>query len=67
MTKPNFEQMSKSELKTYLREHANDIQAFHALMDKIKAQPTKEIFSIEDIDRLEDLIRARQGTDNDTA
>ncbi|MBR8832915.1 MAG: hypothetical protein DSM106950_02435 [Stigonema ocellatum SAG 48.90 = DSM 106950] len=59
MTKPNFEQMSKSELKTYLREHPDDNQAFHALMDKIKAQPSSEIYSIEDIDRLEDLIKAR--------
>ncbi len=30
MTTPNFDQMSKSELKAYLITHANDTQAFYA-------------------------------------
>lgn len=56
----NFEQMSKSELKAYLVEHANDKQAFYALMDKINADLNPVYYSIEDIDRLEELIEANQ-------
>ncbi len=41
MTNPSFEQMTKSELKAYLREHPNDQMAFHTLMDKINAEPNQ--------------------------
>ncbi len=60
MTTPNFDQMSKSELKAYLVTHANDTQAFYALMDKVKAEPNPVYYSLEDIDRLEELIEARR-------
>lgn len=30
MTQPNFEQMSRKELRTYILEHRDDEEAFHA-------------------------------------
>ena len=48
MTEFNFEQMSKSELKAYLKKHPNDIQAFHALKDKINAEPTRTRYKFDD-------------------
>ena len=67
MTTPNFDQMSKSELKAYLITHVNDTQAFYALMDKVKAEPNPVYYSLEDIDRLEELIEARRQSEGDAA
>ncbi len=64
MSKPNFGSMSKSELKRYLLEHRNDTEAFHALMDKVNAEPNQKFYSIDEVDVLEELIEAtRQKTD----
>jgi hypothetical protein len=54
--KPNFQTMTKSELKQYLLQHRNDDEAFHALMDKVNAEPNPVWYSIEDIDRLGEII-----------
>ena len=35
MNKPNFETMSKDELKTYVLAHRDDTEAFHALCDHL--------------------------------
>jgi hypothetical protein len=56
MIKPDFNAMSKSELKQYIRLHRNDDEAFHALMDKVKANPNPVWYSLDDLDRLEEII-----------
>jgi hypothetical protein len=65
MSKPNFAMMTKSELKHYLLEHRNDTEAFHALMDKVNAEPNQKFYSVDEADLLENLIEAkRQSKDN---
>lgn len=58
--KPNFLAMSKSELKRYLLEHRNDNEAFEALMDKINAEPNPKLYTIDEVDVLEDLVEAKR-------
>ncbi|MEC4819825.1 MAG: hypothetical protein SAK29_42140 [Scytonema sp. PMC 1069.18] len=60
MSKPNFLTMTKSELKRYLLEHRNDTEAFHALMDKINAEPNQKFYTIDEADVLENLIEAKR-------
>jgi hypothetical protein len=54
--KPDFHAMTKSELKQYLLQHRNDEEAFHALMDKAHAEPAPVWYSIEDADRLAEIL-----------
>ncbi|MBD2778673.1 DUF6887 family protein [Iningainema tapete] len=60
MTKPNFSTMTKSELKQYLIEHQNDNEAFEALMDKIYAEPESKLYTVDDVEILENLIKAKR-------
>jgi hypothetical protein len=60
MSKPNFAAMSKTELKRYLLEHRNDTEAFHALMDKINAEPNPKFYTIDEIGKLQKLIEAKR-------
>ncbi|BAY14813.1 hypothetical protein NIES2109_40430 [Nostoc sp. HK-01] len=60
MTKPNFAAMSKSELKAYLLKHRNDTEAFHALMDKITSEPNQTFYTVEEVEKLEELIEDRR-------
>lgn len=60
MSKPDFLTMSKSELKRYLLEHRNDIEAFHALMDKINAEPNQKFYTVDEADILQELIEAKR-------
>jgi len=63
MNKPNFETMSKDELKTYVLAHRDDTEAFHALCDHLYAQPGIVITSMEQLEQLIDDRRAsRQQT-----
>ncbi|NJO39229.1 MAG: hypothetical protein HC769_37125 [Cyanobacteria bacterium CRU_2_1] len=57
MTKPNFATMSKQELRAYVLEHREDNEAFHALMDKLNAEPGIKIQSPE---HLAELIEAKR-------
>jgi hypothetical protein len=57
MTKPNFEAMTQAELRAYVLEHRDDVKAFHALMDKLQAEPGTKVRSL---DHLAELIQARQ-------
>jgi hypothetical protein len=64
MSKPNFAAMSKTELKRYLLEHRNDKEAFHALMDKINAEPNPKFYSIDEIGKLQKLIEEKRTREN---
>ncbi|MEH2112988.1 DUF6887 family protein [Nostoc sp.] len=64
MTKSKFAAMSKIELKRYLLENRNDTEAFHALMDKINAEPNPKFYTIDEIGELEKLIEAKRTREN---
>jgi hypothetical protein len=53
---PKFQAMTKSELKKYLLQHRHDDEAFPALMDKAHADPEPVWYSIEDADRLAEIL-----------
>jgi hypothetical protein len=38
MNKPNFEKMTRKELKTYFLAHRDDDEAFYAYVDKLHAE-----------------------------
>ncbi len=58
MGTPNFEQMSSTELRDYLKKHPNDTQAFHARMDKIYANPNSTWYASQDTVGEEELRKA---------
>jgi hypothetical protein len=39
--KPNFETMARAELRTYVRTHSDDEQAFHTYIDRFASTPTE--------------------------
>ncbi|MFN6569145.1 DUF6887 family protein [Dendronalium sp. ChiSLP03b] len=47
MTKPNFQAMTKQELRAYVLEHRDDQEAFYAFADKLREEPGIEITSAE--------------------
>lgn len=58
--KPNFEAMSKAELRDYVLEHRNDTEAFHALADRIMANPNIKWYAPEDVDRFPEIFAEHQ-------
>lgn len=52
----NFEEKNIKELKEYLKHHQGDTEAFHVLMDKLNARPNQQIYSANEVDKLEELI-----------
>jgi hypothetical protein len=44
MTKPNFDTMSESELRTYVYEHRDDQEAFYTFVDRLKAKPPSAVY-----------------------
>ncbi|MFN6560387.1 MAG: DUF6887 family protein [Nostoc sp. ChiSLP01] len=57
MTKPNFQAMTKQELRDYVLEHRDEQEAFYALVDKLREEPGIEITSME---QLHQLIEAKR-------
>lgn len=47
MTKPNFQAMTKQELRAYVLSHRDDQEAFYALTSKLREEPGIEITSME--------------------
>jgi hypothetical protein len=39
MTQPNFDEMSRAELRAYVLEHRDDEEAFHAYVDRLATEP----------------------------
>jgi hypothetical protein len=58
--KPDFEMMSRQELRQYILEHREDEQAFYAYMDRLNREPNKPVFpapkSIEDLSNFAQLL-----------
>jgi hypothetical protein len=55
--KPNFNVMTKSELRAYMLEHREDIEAVEALADRIYANPNPQWYPPEDTWKIVDLIQ----------
>ena len=65
--KPNFKEMTRKELRTYVLEHRDDNEAFYAYMDKIHAEGNRvkhpPLKSIEDMENYPEIIELfRQGS-----
>lgn len=63
MTKPNFNAMTKGELRAYVISHPDDKAAFHAFVDRFTAEASSETFdtpkSNAEIQEVETLIRQK--------
>ena len=44
MSKPNFDAMSKAELRDYVIKHQEDNEAFYAFVDRLTAKPSSVIY-----------------------
>lgn len=44
MSKPNFDAMSKAELRAYVIEHQDEQEAFYAFVDRLTAQPSSVVY-----------------------
>lgn len=64
MNKPNFQAMTKKELRTYVLAHRDDQDAFHAFTDRLSAQPGRILHpplnSPEDMENYPDIIQKVQ-------
>ncbi|MCU0570407.1 MAG: hypothetical protein MUF49_28025 [Oculatellaceae cyanobacterium Prado106] len=58
MTHPNFEEMTRAELRAYLLSHPDDDEVFHAYMDKLKAEAIFIPGSKEDLQDTEHFAAA---------
>jgi hypothetical protein len=59
--KPNFNEMSRKELRTYVLAHRDDDEAFYALADRISADaankvPYPPLKSLEDIENYPEFL-----------
>lgn len=65
MNKPNFSEMSRSELRQYVVQHPQDDEAFYAFADKCYASPMIEVQSMEHLAQLiEETEKARKKQDD---
>jgi hypothetical protein len=60
MTKPNFAEMTYSELHAYVSKHRNDDEAFYALVDRVHTQGTKVQSDEHFIELVQAKIKARE-------
>lgn len=44
MSKPNFDAMSKAELRAYVIEHQDEQEAFYAFVDRLTAKPSSVVY-----------------------
>lgn len=60
MSQPNFQSMSIKELHTYVLAHRENIEAFHAYVDKLHAQATwvemPPLQSLDDLQNYPDFL-----------
>lgn len=54
--KPDFQAMSRAELRAYILEHRDDREAFHAYMDKLATEPVLAVHSLSDTEPLASVI-----------
>ncbi|EAZ90334.1 DUF6887 family protein [Crocosphaera chwakensis] len=60
---PNFEKMTKTELRAYVISHPDDQNAFHAFVDRYTSDAPSDTYGMakspEDIKTIEQLIRQK--------
>lgn len=44
MAKPNFDAMSRVELRAYVIEHQDEREAFYAFVDRLTAKPSSVVY-----------------------
>lgn len=54
--KPNFNVMTKAELRSYVLERREDRDAFQALADRIYANPNPQWYQPEDTEKLTEIF-----------
>jgi hypothetical protein len=59
--KPNFQEMSKVELRNYVLAHRHDDEAFHLYVDRLSAEEGRVTYpplqSIDDLENYPELIK----------
>jgi hypothetical protein len=55
----NLETMTKSELKAYLLQYRDDLEAFRYLMDKINSEPDQDFYSPDEASNLSEFLSDR--------
>ncbi len=55
--KSNFQTMTIEKLKKYVLEHRNDTAAFQALMERVDAQETGQIYGSVDAEKFSELLK----------
>ncbi len=59
MTASNFEDMTKEQLRDYVRKNPNDTEAFHKYVDMVRATPGRIRIPVDQIDtELPKLLQA---------
>jgi hypothetical protein len=63
MTQPDFNSMTKSELRAYTIAHPSDKAAFHAFVDRFTAEASPETYDLPktnaEVEDLKNLIRQK--------
>jgi hypothetical protein len=65
--KPDFQAMSIKELKVYLLEHRNDVEAIQTIVEKIRTSPNTQWYGAEDAERFSEIYEAHQKRDREQA
>ncbi len=58
--KPNFNAMTRKELRAYVLEHRDDAEAISVVVEKIKADPNTHWHKPEDTDRFPEIYAEHQ-------
>jgi hypothetical protein len=61
--KPDFSLMTKAQLRAYVLEHHEDLEAFEALADRIYDNPNPQWYQPEETEKIFDLIKSSQNRD----
>jgi hypothetical protein len=63
--KPDFNVMTKAELRSYVLTHRDDPEAFKALADRIYANPSPQWYQPEETEKIVDLLPSNGSTNID--
>jgi hypothetical protein len=65
--KRDFSVMSRAELRAYFLANRQDIEAFHELVDRVKADPHTKLYAPEDANRFSEIYEAHQNRKREQA
>jgi hypothetical protein len=65
--KRDFSAMSRAELRAYFLANRQDTEAFHELVDRVKADPNTKWYEPEDAERFQEIYEAHQSRDREQA